>query len=131
MTGFPFRHRLICFLSIAAPAFSAFLTSRLVTNTVAMLSPHLLAQGDGRSPTPFTRGFLGLLAFLQERQLPLARLGDFAAIAIACLGFLIVHRLPPDRAQRGVLILVLIAWSLQAALLMAALVALASPFASR
>ena len=96
-----------------------------------MVGPHILAQVDGRPPTRFTRGFLGMLAFLQERQFPISRVGDIAAIAIASLGFLIVNRFPPDRAQRGVLILVAIAWSLQAALLMTSLVALASPFATR
>ncbi len=131
MTGLPFRHRLICFLSVAAPAFSIFLIGRLVTNANAMVGPHSAAQADGLPLPAFTRGFLALLAFLQAHHFPLSRLGDLAAIAVACLGFVIVQRFPPDRAQRGILILVLVAWTVQVATLMAALVALASPFAPR
>ena len=39
--------------------------------------------------------------------------------------------LRPDRAQRAVLILTLIAWSVQMGFLMATVVALASPFNTR
>ena len=131
MTGLPFRHRLVCFLSVAGPAFGAFLTGRLVTNAVSMVGPHIMAQVDGRPITPFTRSYLGLISFLDGSKFPLARIGDFAAIGIAILGFLLVQRLPPDRAQRAVMILALIAWSIQIGFLMATVVALASPFNTR
>jgi hypothetical protein len=131
MTGLSFRHRFVCFLSVAGPAFGAFLTGRLVTNAVSMVGPHILSQVEGRPITPFTRGYLGLISALDARNFPLARIGDIAAIAIACIGFLLVHRLAADRAQRGVMILALIAWSIQIGFLMATVVALASPFNTR
>lgn len=131
MTGLPFRHRLVCFLSVAGPAFGAFLTGRLVTNAVSMVGPHIMAQVDGRPMTPFTHRYLELIGFLNNQQVSLARIGDIAAIVIASLGFLLVHRLAPDRAQRAVMILALIAWSIQIGFLMATVVALASPFNTR
>src|SRR5690349_10958059 len=110
MHGLPFRHRLLCFLSVAAPALSAFLLGRLLANCSQIFRSYY-GTGDSASLPVLTRMLLAL-----GNSGSIARVGEIAAIVIASLGFLIVHRLPPDRAIRGVLVLVLIAWTVQMAL---------------
>lgn len=126
MNGLPFRHRLICFLSVAAPALSAFLLGRLLTNCSEIFRSYYNA-GDSTAPlSAVTR--LILAAGTSGTS---ARAGEIAAIAVASIGFLLVHRLAPDRAVRGVLILVLMAWSIEMAVLMISLVAFAAPLTSQ
>lgn len=126
MNGLPFRHRLICFLSVAAPALSAFLLGRLLTNCSEIFRSYY-NTGDSSIPLSavtrllLTAGNVGTIA----------RAGEIAAIAIASIGFLLVHRLAPERAIRGVLILVLIAWTTEMAVTMISLVAFASPLTSQ
>ena len=117
MNGLPFRHRFLCFLSIAAPALSAFLLGRLLTNCSNIFRSYYGA-GDLPITLPaFTRMLLAV-----GTAGTLNRAGEIAAIAIASIGFLLVHRLSQDPALRAVLVLVLIAWTVQMALVMGSLV---------
>ncbi len=120
------RHRFICFLSVAAPALSAFLLGRLLTNCSTIFGSYY-ASGESSAPLPV----LTRMLLAGAKSGFLLRAGEIAAIAIASIGFLLVHRLVPDRAFRNVLILVLIAWSLEMAILMSSLIAFASPLTTR
>lgn len=126
MNGLPFRYRLVCFLSVAAPALSAFLLGRLLANCSGIFRSYY-AEGASATPLPALTRMLVAAGSAGT----LARTGEIAAIAIASIGFLLVHRLAPERAFRSVLILVLIAWSIQMALVMSSLVAFASPLTTR
>jgi len=126
MNGLPFRHRLICFLSIAAPALSAFLLGRLLANCSEIFRSYYNA-GDATIPlSALTRVILAA-----GTSGTFARAGEIVAIGIASIGFLLVHRLAPDRAVRGVMILVLIAWTLEMVVVMLSLVAFAAPLTSQ
>lgn len=125
MNGLPFRHRFLCFLSIAAPALSAFLLGRLLTNCSKIFRSYYGAADLPTTLPGFTRMLLAI-----GTSGTLNRAGEITAIAIASIGFLLVHRLPQDRAIRAVLILVLIAWSIEMAWVMGSLVAFASPLAN-
>ena len=120
MTRLSLRERFPLFLAIAFPALAALGVGRLLGNVGEIFGPHLR---DAAWPA-VTR-----LAVWLTIGLPARSVGATMAIVIASLGFLIVHRLAPERAGSRVLLLATLAWLLLVAALMLTLIGFAVPSA--
>jgi hypothetical protein len=124
-----FRDRLAAFPIVALPALSAFFLGRLLAHAGQALQG-LAAQAFGSRPLPvLTEHFFRWAAAGNGHGSTIESLGGWMAVAISVGGFFIVHRLPPERAFRALVFHLSVAWGLQVAVLMLALVAIAAPWA--
>jgi len=118
----PARDRLFSFPFVAAPAFTAWQLGHVLASAGVSLQEH----GAGRHLPEWSERFLQLATASEAHAAPFQTMGNWLAIVISVVGFLIVHRLGPERAFRVLIVHLSLSWAVQAGLLLWAVAVLAA-----
>ena len=116
------RDRLAAFPHLAAPALSAVLLGRLLAGAGPAMAEAL--RGRAHPLAAWTDRFLQLSMAGENHGAAFQTFGNWLAVAISVTGFLIVHRLGPERAYRVLVVHLSLSWAIQAVLLLATVAAI-------
>jgi len=108
------RDRLFAFVPVAFPALCAFLLGRFLAGLGRAIHNIQLPES---LPSWATR-FLSFTTATESHSAAFQTFGNWLAVAISVIGFLIVHRLDGLRAYRALTIHLTVSWSVQALILL-------------